>query len=108
MRLDGGGEVRVAADTLPESGLRVAIGIRPEKLAFGVREGDNRIAGTVTESAYVGVSTQYIVDTPSGRLSVYVQNAESGANPVATGLPVELTFAPEAAFVVEHTEEDTT
>ena len=48
------------------------------------------------------------MDTPSGRLTVYVQNAESGANPVATGLPVELTFAPEAAFVVEHTEEDTT
>jgi spermidine/putrescine transport system ATP-binding protein len=108
VRLDGGGEVRVAAETLPESGLRVAIGIRPEKLAFGVREGDNRIAGTVSERAYVGVATQYIVDTPSGRLSVYVQNATSGANPVATGLPVELTFAPEAAFVVDHTEEDTT
>ena len=28
---------------------------------------------------YVGVSTQYIVDTPAGRLTVYVQNMESGA-----------------------------
>jgi spermidine/putrescine transport system ATP-binding protein len=108
VRLDGGGEVRVAADSLPESGSRVAIGIRPEKLAFGVRDGGNRIAGTVTESAYVGVATQYIVDTPSGRLTVYAQNTEPGANAVATGLPVELNFAPEAAFVVDHTEEDTT
>jgi spermidine/putrescine transport system ATP-binding protein len=106
VRLDGGGEVRVAAETLPESGSRVAIGIRPEKLAFGAREGGNRIAGTVTESAYVGVATQYIVETPAGRLTVYAQNAEPGAGTVATGLPVELTFAPEAAFVVDHSEED--
>jgi spermidine/putrescine transport system ATP-binding protein len=108
VRLDGGGEVRVAAESLPESGSRVAIGIRPEKLGFGARDGSNRIAGTVTESAYVGVATQYLVDTPSGRLTVYVQNAEPGANAVATGLPVELTFAPDAAFVVDYSEEDST
>jgi spermidine/putrescine transport system ATP-binding protein len=107
VRLDGGGEVRVPAESLPESGKRVAVGIRPEKLAFGSVEGGNRIAGTVTESAYVGVATQYIVDTPSGRLTVYVQNAEPRANAVATGLPVELTFAPEAAFVVDHNQEET-
>jgi spermidine/putrescine transport system ATP-binding protein len=61
--------------------------------------------GTVTESAYVGVATQYIVDTPSGRLTVYVQNAEPGTNAVAMGLPVELNFAPEAAFVVDYSQE---
>ena len=106
VRLDGGGEVARRGRDLPESGSRVAIGIRPEKLGFGARDGGNRIAGTVTESAYVGVATQYIVDTPSGRLTVYVQNAEPGANAVATGLPVELTFAPDAAFVVDYSEED--
>jgi spermidine/putrescine transport system ATP-binding protein len=105
VRLDGGGEVRIQADELPESGSRVAVGIRPEKLSFGGKDGGNRIAGTVTESAYVGVSTQYIVDTTSGRLTVYVQNAEPGANAVAAGLPVELTFAPEAAFVVDYSQE---
>jgi spermidine/putrescine transport system ATP-binding protein len=106
VRLDGGGEVHVPAEALPGSGSRVAVGIRPEKLAFGVRDGGNRIAGTVTESAYVGVATQYVVETPSGRLTVYVQNAEPGADVVATGLPVELTFAPQAAFVVDYSEED--
>jgi spermidine/putrescine transport system ATP-binding protein len=106
VRLDGGGEVRIPAKSLPESGTRVAVGIRPEKLAFGARDGRNRLAGTVVESAYVGVATQYIVDTPSGRLTVYVQNAEPGANAVATGLPVELAFDPEAAFVVDYSQED--
>ncbi len=106
VRLDGGGEVRVPADLLPESGSRICVGIRPEKLGFGVRDGANRLAGTVTESAYVGVATQYIVDTPSGRLAVYVQNAEPGATAVTTGLPIELSFDPEAAFVVDYTEED--
>ena len=106
VRLDGGGEVRIPAETLPESGTRVAIGIRPEKLAFGTQDGRNRLAGTIVESAYVGVATQYLVDTPSGRLTVYVQNAEPGANAVATGLSVELAFDPEAAFVVDYSQED--
>jgi spermidine/putrescine transport system ATP-binding protein len=106
VRLDGGGEVRIPADALPENGSRIAVGIRPEKLGFGARDGANRLAGTVTESAYVGVATQYIVDTPSGRLTVYVQNAEPGANAVAVGNPVELAFTPEAAFVVDYSQED--
>ena len=104
--LDGGGEVRIAADSLPESGTRVAVGIRPEKLAFGARDGRNRLAGTVIESAYVGVATQYIVDTPSGRLAVYVQNAEPGTIAVTVGVPVELSFDPDAAFVVDYSEEE--
>jgi len=106
VRLDGGGEVRIAADSLPESGTRVAVGIRPEKLAFGARDGRNRLAGTVIESAYVGVATQYIVETPSGRLTVYVQNAEPGTIAVTVGLPVELSFDPDAAFVVDYSEEE--
>jgi spermidine/putrescine transport system ATP-binding protein len=106
IRLDGGGEVQVPGSAMPGGTSRVAVGIRPEKLGFGARDGANRLAGTVVESAYVGVATQYIVDTPSGRLTVYVQNAEPGASAVETGLPVELSFAPEAAFVVDYSQED--
>src|SRR5262249_14451073 len=40
----------------------VQIGVRPEKLKLGQGE-RNVLAGTVTESAYIGVSTQYIVET---------------------------------------------
>src|SRR5262249_45443538 len=75
------GTVRVdgAAIHLPPGGLGgrwgpVAGGIRREKIQLR-EEGDNRLAGVVKERAYIGVSTQYIVDTPAGELTVYVQNA---------------------------------
>ncbi len=89
----------------PRAGRASPSGSGPRSSPSRGKDGGNRIAGTVTESAYVGVATQYIVDTASGRLTVYVQNAEPGANAVATGLPVELSFAPEAAFVVDYTQE---
>jgi hypothetical protein len=58
--------------------------------------------------AYVGVSTQYIVETTAGALTVYVQNAEPGAGSIAPGGGVELSFSPEAAFVVDvnHTHQE--
>ncbi len=68
---------------------RVAVGIRPEKIRIGAGQ-VNSLSGTVFESAYVGVSTQYVVDTPAGRLTVYVQNMESGSHraaPPATRSP---------------------
>jgi hypothetical protein len=52
------------------------------------------------------VSTQYIVETAAGRISVYVQNAAPGASDSAQpGDQVGLTWSPEATFVVE-TQED--
>ena len=78
VRLDGGGEVRVARRRLPAAPAarrrRHPPGEDPRR-----RSEANTLAGRVIETAYVGVSTQYIVDTPAGRLTVYVQNAESGA-----------------------------
>ena len=59
---------------------RVAVGIRPEKIRLGPPgEGDNSLAGTVKETAYVGVATQYVVETGAGTLIVYVQNDGSAA-----------------------------
>ena len=49
----------------------------------------------------MGVSTQLIVDTPSGQISVYVQNSEPGARAAPPGDSVILSFSPESAFVVE-------
>jgi spermidine/putrescine transport system ATP-binding protein len=102
VRLEDGTELRV-----PLGGRtgRVAVGIRPEKLRVG---GDdvNRLAGRVTESAYVGVATQLIVSTPAGALTVYVQNAQPGSRVPQPGDPIVLTFSPEATFVVDdHVEE---
>jgi hypothetical protein len=43
------------------------------------------------------VSTQYVVTTPVGEVTVYVQ----GAGPHAPGEELQLSFAPESTFVVE-------
>ena len=105
VRLRGGAVLRVT-DELPERGAAVAVGIRPEKLRFG-EDGANRLSGTVKELSYVGVATQYVVETPEGRLAVFAQNTEPGAaHSVAAGTPVHLSFAPESTFVVELTEEE--
>ena len=51
----------------------------------------------------MGVSTQYIVKTAEGNLTVYVQNAEAGGAAIAPDSGVELSFSPESAFVVDDT-----
>jgi spermidine/putrescine transport system ATP-binding protein len=107
VRLDGGGELTVSPEALAGRSGKVAVGIRPEKIKLG-RGGTNVFSGRVEEVAYVGVSTQYIVETGVGALTVYVQNTQPGAAAMAPGSGVELSFAPEAAFVVEgkRTKED--
>jgi spermidine/putrescine transport system ATP-binding protein len=102
VRLDGAGEARVAAE-LPTQGARVAVGVRPEKLILG--NAANTIEGVVQESAYVGVSTQYVVDTPAGRLAVYVQNADAGLGALSPGDRLTLGFEPESVFVLDPLEE---
>ena len=66
---------------------------------------ENHLSGEVRESAYIGVSTQYIVDTRAGAITLYVQNAEAGAASVQPGSQVTLSWSPDATFVVESQEE---
>jgi spermidine/putrescine transport system ATP-binding protein len=109
VRLEGGGEVIVSPAALAGRAGKVAVGIRPEKIQLG-RSDTNVFAGRVQEVAYVGVSTQYIVQTAAGAVTVYVQNTQPGAAAIAPGTGVELSFAPEATFVVDgkRPEEDST
>jgi spermidine/putrescine transport system ATP-binding protein len=93
--VEGAGPIRVA-DPLPARGNRVAIGVRPEKLALDGRAA-NTLTGTVSERAYTGVSTQYIVDTPAGSMTVFVQSSGGAVE----GDPVTLGWEPEHTFVVE-------
>ena len=100
VRLEGGVEVQVPRETLAGRTGKVQIGVRPEKLRLGGDE-VNTLSGTVAESAYIGVSTQYIVDTPAGAVTVYVQNDRPGANGVAPGSRVTLGWSPDCTFVVD-------
>jgi spermidine/putrescine transport system ATP-binding protein len=105
--VDGGGGLTVEVSTEALNGRtgRVAVGIRPEKIRIGSDQ-VNTLSGKVFESAYVGVSTQYVVDTPAGRITVYVQNLEPGAGVAEPGDPITVGFDPEATFVVELPEEE--
>lgn len=111
-------ELRMADGTLlraPTSALNgettVRLGVRPEKLrvlAIGddsaaPEPGDNAIEGTVLDASYIGVSTQYLVETKDGRrLTVYAQNLETSgaAEALADGQRVRLTWKPQHTFVI--------
>ena len=107
---DGAGGVRLTDGTLVQAPAvgdrrgRVAVGIRPEKIRLASTEA-NVLAGEVKERSYVGVSTQYIVETPAGSLTVYVQNAEKAAGAYEPGDRIALSWSPETTFVVDHEEE---
>ena len=99
VRLDGAGEARVTAP-LPAEGTRVSIGVRPEKLRLdGV--GVNTLTGTVTERAYIGVSTQYLLETPAGTINVYVQNVQESDGSTEPGRSLTVSWDPASTFVLE-------
>ncbi len=111
LRLADGTHVRAPAGALDGSP-RVRIGVRPEKLRVqpladgNVVEaaGDaNALQGVVLDASYIGVSTQYLVQTADGhRITVYAQNLEtSGAAEVlADGQRVRLSWKPQHTFVI--------
>ncbi|MCC6619248.1 MAG: ABC transporter ATP-binding protein [Chloroflexi bacterium] len=108
--LSDGTRLRAPADGLDGTRL-VRIGVRPEKLrvlpvtdAAEPHDSDsNLLEGTVLDASYIGVSTQYLVETADGtRLTVYAQNLEtSGANEgLADGQRVRLAWKPQHTFVI--------
>jgi spermidine/putrescine transport system ATP-binding protein len=103
VRLRSGPEVRVRPEALAGRTGEVAVGIRPEKIELGQGQ-SNSLDGTIVEQAYVGVSTQYIVETDCGRLTVYRQNASPGLNGAAPGQRLTLSWSPDSTFVVDSLE----
>jgi spermidine/putrescine transport system ATP-binding protein len=112
---DGHALVKMADDTrvrVPSALVRdaasVSVGVRPEKIRMyetvdTIPDGQNRLAGTVRDASYIGVSTQYIVETRGGtRIAVYEQNRERAtkAEMWAPGEEVHLAWRPEHSFVV--------
>jgi spermidine/putrescine transport system ATP-binding protein len=100
VRLDNGTDVRVPESILNGRDGKVAVGVRPEKIRLGHGE-ENRLTGRLLETAYVGVATQYVLETQAGNVSVYVQNSEPGA---AEQAPSEISWSPDSTFVVDSME----
>jgi spermidine/putrescine transport system ATP-binding protein len=83
----------------------ISVGIRPEKIRLGSAE-ENVLAGEITERSYIGVSTQYIVSTKAGPMTVYVQNADRESGAYQPGDQVALSWSPDSTFVVDSEEEE--
>jgi spermidine/putrescine transport system ATP-binding protein len=104
VQLRSGPEVRVRREAIAGRSGDVAVGIRPEKIELGTGH-SNALEGKIVEQAYVGVATQYIVETACGRLTVYRQNAAPGLNGAAPGEQLTLSWSPDSTFVVDSMEE---
>ena len=86
----------------------LALGVRPEKIRMEypskeVPAGHNSLAGTVATAAYLGVSTQYVVELKDGhKMTVYEQNVERAtrAELWERGEDVRLSCSPDHSFVV--------
>ena len=85
----------------------VSIGVRPEKIRLSEAAADgppghNRLSGVVRDASYLGVSTQYQVESRGGTLTVYEQNVERATRGElwARGDEVQLTWSPDHSFVV--------
>jgi spermidine/putrescine transport system ATP-binding protein len=107
VRMPDGALLRAPGDGVANSG-PVRIGVRPEKLRVdasaqaGASDGLNALIGTVLDSSYIGVSTQYLIQTEGHRLTVYAQNLDTaGASELlADGQRVALTWKPQHTFVI--------
>ena len=98
VRLDDGTLVRADVSGRDRP---VAAGVRPEKITLGTGGGANELTGTVAETAYIGVATEVVVETPLGVVHVFAQNIDSGAAIPAPRSPVTLTWSPDSTFVVD-------
>jgi spermidine/putrescine transport system ATP-binding protein len=106
VRLQDGQQARVAPGALKDAPSDVRIGVRPEKVRLETgteaasANGVNQLTGTVRDVSYIGVSTQYIVDTRAGgEIVVFAQNAGRGA-PLRSGDGVRVLWDPEDTFVI--------
>ncbi len=107
VRLTGDEVVRVPAALL-DGRSTVAVGVRPEKIRLldegdAPQAGDNALQGTIRDTSYVGVHTQFTVMTRSGAVvTVYQQNTGRAVHGALhrPGEVVRLAWRPEHSFVV--------
>jgi spermidine/putrescine transport system ATP-binding protein len=115
--------VRLVDDTLVQipvgavdGASSIEVGVRPEKIRMfapdaGAPAGMNVLFGSIRDASYVGVSTQYVVETRSGgRMTVYEQNVERTIHGslYKPGEDVGLAWSPDHSFAVASSAMETT
>jgi spermidine/putrescine transport system ATP-binding protein len=107
--VEGSGNIRLRDGTVVRARVNgrtgeVAAGVRPEKITIGAGGGVNELAGTVAETAYIGVATQLVVSTAAGTVHVFAQNIDAGGRVPTPGTNVVLSWSPESTFVVDRSD----
>jgi spermidine/putrescine transport system ATP-binding protein len=104
----GGGKLllpsaRCSAPTA--TGGKVLVGVRPEKISLThaddageIPAGRNRITGKIADSSFIGVSTQYVIDSAvCPEFEVYAQNIDRDSR-LTPGADVVLHWSPAHTF----------
>ncbi|MFI5839913.1 ABC transporter ATP-binding protein [Catenuloplanes sp. NPDC051500] len=101
-----GARFTVPAARSHATGDEIYLGVRPEKMRLltgddPVPSGFQHVTGTVTDSSYVGVSTQYLVRTAwDTELTVFVPNTGLGGL-LQPGVSVCVAWNPAHAFLLD-------
>ncbi|MEU9733995.1 ABC transporter ATP-binding protein [Streptomyces sp. NPDC048002] len=104
----GGGKLvlpRARCSAPAATGGKVLVGVRPEKISLThaddageIPDGRNRITGKIADASFIGVSTQYVIDSPvCPEFSVYAQNVDRDSR-LAPGADVVLHWNPAHTF----------
>lgn len=101
-----GTTVRVPRERVHTDSPSIYVGVRPEKLHIDsgdrVPGGHNAVTGTVTDTAFTGIGTEYTVTLPGGSsaMRVFAQNL-SARRRFAPGTPVTLHWELEHTFALD-------
>jgi len=110
VELGRGERIRIPSEGVT-AGSGITVGVRPEKLRISSAgesasstDGRNSLEGSVTDAAYIGVSTQYAVRLDDGfDLAVYNQNIDTSGigEQISAGERVRVTWQPQHTFVIK-------
>jgi spermidine/putrescine transport system ATP-binding protein len=97
-----GQDLVIPADRSTATGDSIIVGVRPEKLHIlagdsPAHEGHNVVEGTITDTSFVGVSTQYLVQTRWGQELIAFEQNLSSSHP-RTGEHVRVGWDPAHSF----------
>jgi spermidine/putrescine transport system ATP-binding protein len=101
MRLGERGRIVVPVDAGHNPGETLRVAVRPERIRVGTAasHGGSRLEGTIAEIVFLGMYTQFHVDTAAGRFVAH-RLADEQLAPLQAGSPVALTWEPEQASLL--------
>jgi spermidine/putrescine transport system ATP-binding protein len=103
-RVGEGERVVVAVDPSVRAGTPIRVAVRPEHVRLGAAgepapDDGSRLEGTIAEIVFLGMYTQFHVDTSAGRVISH-RLAEVAPDRLAPGSPIALTWTADQAYTL--------